>query len=819
MRISYNWLKDYIYGSPGLLDAPPNLVTTLQPDRLSHILTSIGLEVEHLDKYEEFEGGLEGLVVGEIIDCTKHPYADKLSLTNVDIGDDQILQIICGAPNVAVGQKVVVAPVGTTIHPQEGGPVKMKLAKIRGLESHGMICAEDEIGIGNSHEGIIILPCETIKGMPFKEIQKPYSDWVYQIGLTANRMDAMSHIGVARDVCAWLSHHDKQPISVTFPFTKNFMPSANTLPLRVTIENTLACQRYSGVSISGVKVKDSPRWLKDRLRSIGLRPLNNIVDVTNFVLHEFGQPLHAFDLEKIKGQWIIVRNLPLNTPFVTLDEKERKLDTEDLMICDGENVPMCFGGVFGGMNSGVSDATKHIFLESAWFDPSTTRRTSIRHGLRTDAAIRFEKGVDISATIIALKRAALLICELAGGEIASEVVDIYPEPHSPKELTLSYNYLRKISGKIYQPNTVIKILKSLGFDLVREGVDDLVIAVPFNKPDVTDPADIIEEIMRIDGYDNIDIPAAITITPSPDPNVFQNNQAERTANYLVGVGFSEIFTNSITNSQYYPENGLISAVRIVNSLSKELDIMRPSLLETGLERISYNINRKNIDLQLFEFGKVYSNSTGKYLEINQLALFSTGHKSAKGWQQQSLQSDLYFIKGICEQLFKFTGLEGVTFKADIEPGVVLGYLDSDPIVSIRMVNEEKLLKFSIKQPVLFAEILWDSIIKYSKKNQIIYGEIGKFPMVQRDLSLVVNNNIRYTQVEAITYSAGIKTLKAMTLFDVFVSEKLGVGKKSLAINFTFSDPEKTLTDREIDAMINKLSELYEKELNAEIRKA
>ena len=807
MRISYNWLNDYIPA------------TILQPERMSHILTSVGLEVESLEKYEEFKGGLEGLVVGEVIECNKHPQADKLSLTTVDIGNG-LLEIVCGAPNVSKGQKVVVATIGTTIYPAKGEAVTMKKAKIRGIESQGMICAQDEIGMGESHEGIIELPPETETGALLKDVLKPYSDWVFEIGLTANRMDAMSHIGVARDVSAWLSHHEKKATNLKFPSTNNFKATANTLPVEVKIENKVSCQRYTGVSISGVVVKESPEWLQKRLKSLGLRPINNIVDISNFVLHEIGQPLHVFDLDKISKRTIIVKNLPNNTPFITLDEKVRSLNVDDLMICDGNEIPMCFGGVFGGINSGVSTSTTNIFLESAWFEPSTIRRTSLRYGLRTEAAVRFEKGVDIGNTITALKRAALLICDSTGGILASEIIDVYPDPQPKKEVTLKNHYLKKISGKNYHADTVKSILQNLGFEILKEGLDDIRIAVPYNKPDVQLPADIIEEIMRIDGYDNVDIPTAITITPASESLGFEENQVERTANYLAGLGFYEIFTNSLSNSRHYNEKELQSSVRILNSLSEGLDILRPSLLETGLERIEYNINRKNNDLNLFEFGKVYATgSTGNYIESNHLALYSTGNKAVSGWQNQALKSDLYFIKGVCEQLFKFVGLSEIQFSAGHEPGSVYAQVKDHLLAQIIEVNEEHLKKFSIKQPVFFATIHWDTVLGLSKKQTIVYEEIAKFPIVQRDLSLIVDKDLMYDRVESTTSSAGINKLISMKLFDVFESDKIGVGKKSFAINFTFSDQEKTLTDKEIDAMMNRLITIFEKELDAEIRKA
>ncbi|MDE3143185.1 MAG: phenylalanine--tRNA ligase subunit beta, partial [Bacteroidota bacterium] len=611
MTISYNWLSEY-------------LPETIDPERLSKILTSIGLEVESLEKYESIKGGLEGLLIGEVLECEQHPNADKLKVTKVNTGKE-ILQIVCGAPNVAKGQKVVVATVGTTIYPVGGESITMKVAKIRSVESFGMICAEDEIGLGSSHAGIIILPEDVVVGTPALNYFNPYNDWIYEIGLTPNRMDAMSHLGVARDVCAYLTHHNKKETKVKSPFNNSFKADNNSLQFKVTIENEEACPRYSGTTISGVTVAPSPQWLKDKLTAIGLRSINNIVDITNFILHETGQPLHAFDADEIAGQHVIIKNLPAQTSFITLDEKERKLSANDLMICNGNSEPMCIGGVFGGLHSGVKETTKNIFLESACFDSTAIRKTSVQHGLRTDAATRFEKGVDISNTVNVLKRAALLIKEIAGGEISSDVIDVYPKPKEKTQVAIKYHYLKKLSGKNYHQDAITRILTSLGFEVIKEGIDELWVAVPFSKPDISLPADIVEEILRIDGLDNIDIPTSITISPSVEVAGLKETLKEKISNYLVGLGFNEIFTNSITNSKYFGEEVLQSTVKMINNLSAELDVLRPSMLETGLEIIAYNINRKNNNLQFFEFGKTYAGKeVGHYKEDEHLALYLTG---------------------------------------------------------------------------------------------------------------------------------------------------------------------------------------------------
>ncbi len=809
MTISYNWLSEY-------------LPEKIEAERLSKILTSIGLEVESMEPFEAVKGGLKGLVIGEVLECAKHPDADKLSLTKVNIGGAEPLQIVCGAPNVAAGQKVVVATIGTTIYPSSGEPLTMKKAKIRGVESHGMICAEDEIGLGQSHAGIMVLPADAKVGTPAAEYFNTYTDIIYEIGLTPNRMDAMSHLGVAKDVCAYLSHHNKKDTAVKSPFKNNFKVDNQGLQFEVVIENKEACQRFSGVSIQNITIKESPEWLKQRLSSIGVRSINNIVDITNFILHETGQPLHAYDAAKVKGNKIIVKNLPEGTPFLSLDEKERKLSSEDLMICDGESNGMCIGGVFGGFNSGVTNGTTSIFLESAWFNPATIRKTSFKHGLRTDAATRFEKGVDIGNTVNVLKRAAILIKEIAGGEIASDVIDIYPAPKQKTEVPLKYHYLKKLSGKNYHPDTVKNILTSLGFELIKEGMDEMWLKVPFSKPDISIPADLVEEIMRIDGLDNVEIPQTISISPATETLAHEAAYKEKVADYLTGLGFNEIFTNSITNSNYYNEETLQHTVKMINNLSEELNVMRPSMLQTGLESVAHNLNRKNSNLQFFEFGKTYSVSeVGKYEEKNHLCLFATGNKTQQSWNSKAVKTDFYFIKGTIEKIAAVTGLAIQEFTAaaneKLENAVEIK-IRNEVVAVAGAVNKKTLAQFDCKQPVFYADINWDKLMQLNKKNNISFKEISKFPAVQRDLALVVDKAIAYQQIEKATQTVKLNKLKAVHLFDVFESEKLGAGKKSMAVNFTFLDEEKTMTDSEIDGMMNKLIGAYEKELGAEIRR-
>ncbi len=815
MTISYNWLREYLpSGQAGVPES-------IDPYKLSKILTSIGLEVESMKKTEEIKGGLQGLLVGEVITCEKHPDADKLKLTTVSVNNGKLLNIVCGAANVAAGQKVIVATVGTTIYPLTGEPFTIKKAKIRGIESEGMICAEDEIGLGTDHNGIMILPPETVPGTAVAEIFKPGQDHIFEIGLTPNRIDAMCHLGVAKDVCAYLSHHHKTEISAVLPYKSNFKPDNLSQKIQVTIENKEACKRYSGISIRDISIADSPQWLAEKLTSIGLKPINNIVDITNFILHETGQPLHAFDADKIKGNRVIVRSASEGEPFTTLDGKERKLFANDLLICD-ESSAMCLAGVYGGMDSGVTGETKNVFIESAWFNPSFIRKTSLKHGLRTDAAARFEKGTDISNTVHVLKRAALLIKEIAGGEISSDVIDVYPNPLQKTTVGLKNHYLKKLSGKNYHADTVKNILKSLGFDLVRDTIDEIWVDVPFNKPDITLPADIVEEIMRIDGLDNIEIPTAITISPALEKDLYKFEQKEKLANYLVGLGFYEIFTNSITNSDFYDENVLKQSVKMINNLSVELDIMRPDLLQGGLQVIAHNNNRKNYNLRIFEFGKSYAVLPEKtYTEINHLSLYISGNINEQDWKNKPSKTDFYYLKGAVEQILSLVGITNASFEATVKKNFnncteikintnIIGYLG--------VVDENTLRQFDVKQPVFYADLLWDELLANGKDRTVTYKEVSKFPVVTRDLAVVLDKTITYTALEKTARSTKIEALRSIQLFDIFESDKLGTGKKSMAISFTFLDDSKTMTDIEIDSYMQKITTAYEKELNATIRK-
>ena len=801
MTISYRWLSTY-------------LLQKLTPEQLSTILTSIGLEVESLEHYENFKGGLVGLVVGEVLEVEQHPNADKLKLTKVAVGKERPLNVVCGASNVAIGQKVVLAPVGATIFPKGKEPITMKLAKIRGEESEGMICAEDEIGISEDHAGIIVLENQWKAGDLVAEVFEYDQDWIFEIGLTPNRMDAMSHYGVAKDVCAYLSYHETAVKAIS-PFTKKATKDKSIKVFKVSIEDEKGCRRYSGLNIEGVTVKESPNWLKNNLKAIGVRSINNIVDITNYILHATGQPLHAFDAAQIKDQKIVVKKYPAGTKFITLDGTERTLTAEDVMISDSEK-PLCIAGVFGGLKSGVTATTKNIFLESAWFENVHIRKTSVHHGLRTDAATRFEKGVDITGTVDVLELAAAMIQELAGGN-CSEVIDVYPNPAAKTKVKLSFAYLKKLSGKNYPAAAVKTILSSLGFEIVHETEAEIELAVPFHKPDISLPADLVEEILRIDGLDNIAIPTTISISPSIDPLEKKEKFKEKIANCLVGRGYTEIVTNSITNSAYFSEEVLAGSVKMLNNLTVELDVMRPSMLETGLEIIAYNLNRKNSHLSLFELGKVYGKSSkGSYYEAEQLAIYVSGKPFEDGWRTKGVVQDFFVAKGMVQAIFELLGIENYTFKTN---GAVIELVAAKKVLGqLQTIPSKKLNAFGIKQSVAYIYFDLTLLMNVYQSKQVVYQEVSKYPSIERDLALVVPEATLYEAIESSIHAAKLTALKESRVFDIFESEKLGHQKKSVAINFVFNAADKTLTDVEIDAMMQVLIQQFEKNIQAEIRK-
>lgn len=812
MTISYNWLSTHL---PKDARAGDQLLT---PEILAGILTSIGLEVESFEKIESIRGGLQGLISGTVLSCVKHPDADKLSVTKVDLGGKEV-QIVCGANNIKAGLQVIVAPVGTDIFPTNGGIISIKKAKIRGIESHGMICSEDEIGLGTSHEGIMILADEIKPGTIVKDLFKSSTDHIFEIGLTPNRIDAMSHIGVARDVCAYLSHQNKQQFDIRHPDLSAFAVSEKPSPLIVSIENKGDCRRYSGVLINNITVTDSPEWLKERLQSIGVKSINNIVDATNFILHETGQPLHAFDAAKIAGDKIVVRSAREGELFITLDEKENKLTAQDLVIAN-ETSPMCLAGIYGGINSGVTALTKNIFLESAWFDPGAIRRSSLTHGLRTDAASRFEKGTDISNTVNVLKRAVLLILDIAGGSIEGELVDLYPNPLQKKRIELPYTYLKKLSGKVYATTDVNNILTNLGFEIIGENQDKMVVEAPFSKPDISIPADIVEEIMRIDGLDNIEIPDTILIAPSIEQHAENFALKEKTAAYLSSLGFYEIFTNSVSNSQFYRQDTLDTSVKMINSLSSELDMLRPSMLQSGLQSIAYNVNRKNTNLRFYEFGKTYTSQGGVYSEKNHLCVYVSGNSNEPDWKNKESKSDIYYLKGIIKNIFELAGLVNITFKngaaGDLQNTMEVWMGKTQVAILGEVTSKERAIQ-DIKQPVFYCDIYWGGLLKLRPTIEF-FKEVSKYPSAKRDLSLVVDKSVKFETIRLMTEEAKLQDLSSVELFDVFESEKLGNDKKSMSINYTFANDSRTLNDRDIEDMMSNLTTLYEKKLHAQIRK-
>ncbi len=813
MKVSLNWLKSY-------------LDIQLSPEDVGDLLTSIGLEVEGMEVVESIKGGLRGVVVGHVTVCGKHPNADKLSLTKVDVGQGEELQIVCGAPNVAQGQKVLVATVGTTLYDAEGRDFKIKKGKIRGEVSQGMICAEDELGLGDDHDGIIVLPEDAPIGQPASDYYQIENDVVYDIGLTPNRSDATAHIGVAKDLAAALRINRELDVAVKMPDTSGFKVDNQEVSIDVKVENTTACPRYTGVTISGIKVSESPDWLKQRLTTIGQRPINNIVDITNFILHELGQPLHAFDTDKIGGNRILVKTLPEGTAFTTLDEVERKLTTTDLMICDGESKGMCIGGVFGGIGSGVTDNTTSIFLEAAHFNAKWIRRTSMHHLLRTDAATCFEKGSDPNITRYALERAALLIQELAGGTISSEVVDIYPEPVAKVEIDVKYKRVSRLIG-VDIPVTEIKaILAALEMDILTEDADGLRVAVPTNKADVLREADVIEEILRIYGFNKVPISdqlrSTIVISEKPNPHQLRNHAADM----LATQGFHEIMAVSLTESRYFqdilpmPEAEL---VYVNNTSNSHLDVMRPTMLFSGLEAVVHNQNRQHADLRLFEFGKSYRRTEDDFKETNHLSLFLTGRREAESWQNNGTQgTSFYQLKAYVELVLRKLGISGYQ-ESDLQDEVFTYAMNYHrgprSLVRFGKVQASIQRALSIKQEVFYAIFDWDAIFKALKKHKVEVKDLTKYPSVRRDLALIIDNSTKFGDIANIARKTGKSLLKAVNLFDIYENEdQLGAGKKSYAVSFVFEDPTKTLKDKEVDKIMNKLIQSYEQQLSATIRR-
>ncbi len=817
MKLSYNWLKQYID-------------MDVDPQELSRILTDIGLEVEGLEKFQSVKGGLEGIVVGEVLTCERHANADKLSVTTVKVGD-KVLPIVCGAPNVAKGQKVLVATVGTTLYDGDN-EFKIKKSKIRGEVSEGMICAEDELGLGTSHDGIMVLGSDAPVGKPAKDYINIEEDWVYEIGLTPNRADAASHIGSARDLVAGLNWLKSGNYKLNIPSVDNFKVDNHDLDIDIEVEDTEACPRYTGVTISGITVEESPEWLKNRLNAIGIRPINNIVDITNFVLHETGHPLHAFDAAKIKGNKVVVKKLPSETPFVTLDEMERKLHADDLMICNVEE-GMCIAGVFGGAESGVTGNTTSIFLESAYFDPTHIRKTSKRHVLQTDASFRFERGADPNITEYALKRAALLIKDIAGGQISSEIKDVYPKTIEKWTVDISFDRVTRLIGKEIEKDTIVKILEDLDIEVLATSHEGLKLLIPTFKVDVRREVDIVEEILRVYGYNNIEIPekvnSSVSLRQKPDLERIQNMVAD----YLVGQGFTEIMNNSLTKAAYIEKSAVFDqdhSVELLNPLSTDLNIMRQTLLFGGLEVINYNQNRKINDLKIFEFGKIYKRKSAatlktgveNYFEEKHLALFTTGKMEAENWNSRQVKTDFYTAKGIVESIIKRLGIDRkkITMIENSSDDFVytLDYVVNDNVVvSVGEVSKKLLKSFDIKQPVYVADFNWDKIINLIPARDLTYRAISKFPAVRRDLALIVDKAVTFESLKQVASKAERKILKEVGIFDIYEGDKIPEGKKSYALSFVLQDENKTLTDKIIDKAMRRIQQALETEAGAQLR--
>lgn len=806
MKISYNWLKQFIK-------------IDWKSEETAALLTDLGLEVEVVEKYQSVKGGLEGIVVGHVLTCVQHPDADRLKVTTVNLGDGVPVQIVCGAANVAAGQKVPVATIGTTLYDKEGIAFQIKKGKIRGQESHGMICAEDELGLGESHDGIMILDDSIAAGTTAASVFKIENDEVFEIGLTPNRADAMSHFGTARDLRAGLLQSGVK-VELISPSVSNFRVDKRTLKIAVNVENSILAPRYCGVTISGISIKPSPDWIQNRLKSIGINPKNNIVDVTNYVLHELGQPLHAFDTAKINGK-INVKTLPSGTKFTTLDDIERTLHEEDLMICD-EKGPLCIAGVFGGKNSGVSETTTSIFLESAYFNPVSIRKSAKRHQLNTDASFRFERGIDPTITAYALKRAALLIQEVAGGEITSDLIDIYPKKIEDFPVVLNFNNVKKIIGQDLSKEIIKNILASLEIKVNSVSDAGLGLVIPAYRVDVQREIDVIEEILRVYGYNNIKFSEKLNATVSNAPRTEDYKVQNVIATQLNSQGFNEMMANSLTTPSYVQLSKNLKEennVMILNPLSNDLSAMRQSLLFSGLEAISYNINRRNADLKFFEFGKTYHKLPAGYEENKHLTMFITGNRNQESWTNAQKPSDFFLFKGYVNGVLARLGIQktqNFPMTSDVfSEGIAIGF-GNDIIVEYGVVKKSVLKHFDIKQEVLFADFNWALILKLLS-NKIKFTEIPKYPEVRRDLSLLLDNNVTFDSIYSIARQTEKSLLKDISLFDVYQGKNLPEGKKSYAVSFTIQDTTKTLTDVQIDKIMSKLQKNFETELGASLR--
>lgn len=818
MKISYNWLKEYI-----------NL--NIESNKLAEILTGIGLEIEGVEDWESVKGGLKGVVVGEIKSCSRHPGSEKLSITKVDIGSPETLQIVCGAPNVSAGQKVLVATVGTILTFGDQS-LEIKKAKIRGELSEGIICAEDELGLGNDHTGIMVLDSNARPGTPASEYFSLTTDTIFTIGLTPNRIDCGSHFGVARDLAAYLTQNTDKEYKAILPSVEEFRIDNKKNKMEVIIENTSDCPRYTGITISNVKIGESPEWLKNRLKAIGLNPINNIVDITNFVQHEIGQPLHAFDADFIAGKKVIVKNLPENTSFITLDGIERKLSSRDLMICNSEE-GMCIAGVFGGIKSGVTASSRNIFLESAYFNPVTIRKTSKRHGLQTDASFRFERGADPNNTTWALRRAALLIKQIAGGEISSEIVDIYPKKIENELIEVSYRNIDRLIGKSIGKENIRKILGLLEIKIKKEKDDNLLLEIPAYRVDVKCEADVVEEILRIYGYNNIDISAHVNSTLTYVEKPDKEKVVNLISDLLSDNGFSEIMSNSLNPASWYENNSDFNSeklVKLANPLSSDLNVMRQSLLYGGMNSVLWNINRQNSEIKLYEFGNCYfrRNTDHKipvvddYIEKTSLDLFISGNDGKENWNHKSNPTDFFNIKSATELVLKRLGINpdsldlGESEKTYFADSLTYSF-NNQLIAETGRISAKYLSKLDIGQDIFYSHIEWDMIIKLIRNSKIIFKELPRFPFVRRDLALLVDRNTKFRQIRDIAYKTEKILLKEVGLFDVYESDTLGKNKKSYAVSFILRDDVKTLTDKNIEKTMNNLIRAFNTELGAKIR--
>lgn len=813
MKISFNWLKEYI-----------NI--NLRPEVLANILTNIGLEVEGTESFESIRGGLKGCVVGEVISCEKHPDADKLSVTTVDIGKKDLLNIVCGAPNVEKGQKVVVAKPGTTLYKGEES-ITVQKTKIRGILSEGMICAEDELGLGDSHEGILVLEDSTRKGLPASTYFEVQSDTIFEIGLTPNRIDSASHYGVARDLAAYLGL--KRKVNLKRPDVEGFSQDNNDLLINIHIENTEACKRYSGVTISGVHVGESPQWLKTKLHSIGLGPINNVVDITNFVLYELGQPLHAFDASKISGKKIVVRTMKEGTQFISLDGESHSLSQEDLIICNAKS-GMCIAGIFGGIDSGVTHETKNVFLESAWFNPVYIRRSAKRHGLNTDASFRFERGADPEITVPALKRAAYLIKEIAGGKISSPVIDVYPEPFKPATVTIQYQNFDRLIGKKIERKIIKKILNALEIKINKEDIRGLTLSVPPFRVDVRREADVIEEVLRLYGYNNVEIDenvhSVISYIPEPDKEKLTNIVSD----YLVANGFNEIMSNSLSKEAYYKDDP--KSVALNNPLSNDLNRMRTTLFYGGMEAIVHNINRQKPNLKFFEIGNCYyftgksrnKNILDNYDEKEHLALFISGNRSEINWIEPNKPSSFFQLKAYVENIFTKCGIQPEQLETDesvtdfLSEGIVLKK-DGRLLAEYGLVHKKWLDYFDLKSKVYYGDINWTFLLSLISDQTITFIDLPRYPEVRRDISMILEKNIKFEDIRKLAFKTERNNLIKVIPFDVYEGEKIEEGKKSYAVSFVLQDKNKTLTDNQIDKIIHNLARVFEKQFNAQIRKS